>query len=112
MLLKGITVLSAVLALVRCLTIGLTAVPIYWHFVLNFLGYYGMLFLAAVVFLAVLCVRVDMSRPQETDNAFYRRVMYLYIEALMSLFLIRLHTEGLEKTPQRGPLPAGVQSPE
>lgn len=63
--------------------------------------YLGMLLLA-FLFLCILCARVDLRKPQEHDDPFYRKVMYVYIEALISLVLVRLHTKGLENTPKDG----------
>ncbi len=67
-----------------------------------FLGFFLALSLAALVFLWAVCKAVDLETPQETDSKFYRRVMYLYIEALMNLVLVRLKASGLEKTPKEG----------
>ena len=65
-------------------------------------GIYLGLMLLAFAFLCILCARVDIKKPQEHDSKFYRSVMYVYIEALISLVGVRLHTEGLEKTPREG----------
>ena len=64
----------------------------------SFLG----LFLLALVFLAIMCALVDIGKPQEHDDKFYRSVMYVYIEALMKLVMLRVRTQGLEKTPKEG----------
>ncbi len=59
--------------------------------------------LLALLFLILFCSRVDLDAPQsEEDDPLYRKVMYLYIRALMDLVLVRLRTEGLEKTPKEG----------
>lgn len=102
MLFKGITAVSVVAALLECLRIELTAMPMVLLFIGNFCGWFVVLTLAALVFLLVVCSLVDLEKEQEQDSKFYRAVMYLYIEALMNLMLIRLHTEGLEKTPKEG----------
>ncbi len=60
------------------------------------------LILLALGFLVWVCARVDLDIPQETDDPGYRRIMYVYIEALMNLVLVKLHTKGLEKTPKEG----------
>lgn len=102
MILKGITAISAVYAAVRCMCIQLTAMPLAVLFLLNFLCCFAVLFLTAVAFLFIACGFVDLDKPQEHDSKFYRAIMYPYIELLMNLMLIRLHTEGLEKTPEEG----------
>lgn len=75
------------------------------HFLLVpvlFAGCWLALFLAAFLFLCVICAVVDIRKPQEEDSRFYRSVMYVYIEALMNLVLVRLRTRGLENTPREG----------
>ena len=98
MLLNGITAISLVLAAVFHLWCG----PALWLTVLCFAGCWLVLALAALVFLWVICALVDLETPQEHDDKFYRAIMYVYIEALISLVLVRLHTRGLEKTPREG----------
>ena len=66
------------------------------------IGIYLGLTLAAFLFLLILCALVDLRKPQEHDSPFYRKAMYVYIEALISIVQVRLHTEGLEKTPKDG----------
>ena len=102
MLFKGITVVSAAAALLECLRIELTAMPMVLLFIGNFCGWFAVLTLAAFAFLLIVCALVDLKKEQEQDSKFYRAIMYVYIEALMNLMLIRLHTEGLEKTPKEG----------
>lgn len=102
MLLKGITLISAVLTLLKCLSIRLTAVPVIWLLVLHFLGYWAALVAAAVLFLVIVSYTVDLNREQENDSPFYRKVVALYVEALISLVGIRIHAEGLEQTPKEG----------
>lgn len=96
MLLKGITAISAVLAVL--LTIGKN----WWLLPLYFALCYSVLFLAALLFMYVILRFVDIDREQEQDSKFYRFFMYLYIDALKSLVLARVRTKGLEKTPKTG----------
>ena len=100
MLLGAIGVLSLIFAAVRCLTIGLTAVPMYMLFALNFVFYYLGLVVAAFVFLIVVSYVVDPEKEQEKDSPFYRWVIGLYVEVLIQLLRVRIHTEGLEKVPE------------
>ena len=98
MLFRIFACLSAVGA---ALAWAMGAVPL-WLVPVVFLGVFLGLVLLAVVFLVIICAFVDLDKPQETDSPFYRRVMYVFIEAIMNGALVRLHTEGLEKTPQQG----------
>ena len=96
MILKGIGILAVAAALLK--TIGDSV----WMLPLYFVEFYAVFFLAAVGFLIAVCALVDMDKPREKESKFYRTIMYPYVEFLMNLFLVRLKTEGLEKTPKDG----------
>lgn len=98
MLLKTI---AGVSALVSCVVYACMGWAL-WTLPLLFVGIYGLLFLLAVAFLWAICAVVDLDKPQEEDSPFYRRIMHLYIEALIQLVRVRLHTKGLENTPKEG----------
>ena len=95
MLLKSITLLSAVLAVLECQG-NLWMIPL--AFVGNFLG----LALLAFVFFVAVSYMVDQNKEQEEDDPFYRWVIAVYVEALIQLLQARVHTVGLEKTPRDG----------
>ena len=98
MLLKGIGVLSLILAAILYACLDLTL----WLAAVLFIGFYLAMMLIAFGFLWFLCKLVDLEKPQEHDSKFYRSIMHLYIEALISLVMVRLNTKGLEKTPKDG----------
>lgn len=98
MLLKGIALLALVLA---ALVFFVAGTPV-WSLPLLFLGFDLGLLLLSVLFLWICCATVDMSKPQEEDSRFFRCLMHPYIEALISIVGIRLHTQGLEKVPTDG----------
>ena len=98
MLLKGIFALSLMFDAVFYMTVQSSL----WLTILLFAVFYLILAGAAFAFLWFSCKAVDMGKPQEEDSPFYRAVMYLYIEALISLVGVRLHTKGLEKTLKEG----------
>ena len=98
MLLRTITGLSL---LVSCIIFACADWAI-WMLPLLFVGIYAGLLLLAVAFLWAICAVVNLDKPQEEDGPFYRRVMHLYIEALIQLVRVRLHTKGLENTPKEG----------
>lgn len=103
MIFGSITALSAVVAAVICTLKGDFGVPgILWRMAGSFAGCFLLLTLLAALFLALICLPVDLNKPQEKDSRFYRAVMYPYIEALMQLVMLDLHTSGLEKTPAQG----------
>lgn len=98
MLLKGIALLALILA---ALVFFVAGTPV-WSLPLLFLGFDLGLLLLSVLFLWICCATVDMRKPQEEDSRFFRRLMHPYIEALISIVGIRLHTQGLEKVPTDG----------
>ena len=98
MLLKGIALFSLLLSILICAVSGISWFWMLLMFVLLYLLGIGIAF----GFLWICCACVDMEKEQEEDSKFYRSIMYVYIEALISLVLIRLHTKGLEKTPREG----------
>lgn len=100
MLLKGITAASAVLAVLNCLSVKLTAVPMILLFLLHFVGCWLALAVLAVGFLVVVSYVVDLDKEQENDDPFYRKVIALYVEALIMLMRVRVKATGLEKTPK------------
>ena len=78
-----------------------TAVPVWGSLLIGF-GCWAALMSLAFGFLVLVCKAVDLNKEQENDSRFYRIVMDIYIEALISLVGVRLHTRGLEKTPKEG----------
>ncbi len=74
-----------------------------WYFVVAFVVTDVVLILLALLFLIIVCGRVDISKPQaERDDPFYRGVMNLYIEALIDLVLVDVNWVGVEKIPGKG----------
>ena len=103
MLLKIILLLSILISLGICfLTGSFAALGWLWVLPVSFLGAFLILLLAAFLFLYILCRRVDTSVPQDHDDPFYRKVTYLYCEAICTLLRMKVHTVGLEKTPTDG----------
>lgn len=96
MLLGGIGVISLVLTVLFALGGS------FWYPAAYFAVCYVALFALAVVFLVISCAVVDVSKPQLHDSKFYRAVMYLYIDALITLVRLRVQTSGLEKIPDSG----------
>lgn len=96
MIIKTCALLALILAVVSCLGGNFLWLPLYA------LGYFLAFFLVAVLFCVVACAFVDMDKPVKKESKFYRTILYPYVELLMNLFLIKLHTQGLEKLPTEG----------
>ena len=95
MLLSGILLASAALSVFSCL-------GCLWWLPLAFLGYFIGFTLLAVAFLGICCLLVDKQKPQEQNSRFYRGLTHLYLDFLVTLGRVRIHTKGLEKTPKEG----------
>lgn len=103
MIFGSIAVVSALAAVLVSFFCGnFTDFSFLWLMLGGFAGCFLVLTLIALVFLLIACALVDTGKPQEHDSKFYRTIMYPYIEALINLFLVDLHTEGLEKAPKEG----------
>ena len=98
MLLRTIAGLSLLLSGLACILSGFSL----WLLPVLYAGCFLALLLLAFAFLCILCACVDMDKPQEQDSPFYRAVMYVYIEALISLVRLKADVSGLEKTPKEG----------
>lgn len=103
MLLGGIAVLAVVIAVVICVCCGAFG-SLMWLWVLpvGFVGSVIVLAALAFGFFWAACAVVKLDVPQEKDSKFYRRMAYLYIDAILVLLQMRVHTVGLENTPKEG----------
>lgn len=103
MLITIALVLSLLIALgISFAAVGAPCLSWLWVLPLGFIGGFVLMVALAVLFLYLLCCRVDTSVPQEHDDPFYRKVTYLYAEAILPLLRMKVHTRGLEKTPKEG----------
>ena len=103
MLIGGIALLSALLsALLYLVNGGFESLNWLWLLPCGFVG--SFLGLAILVFLLLwfLCAIVDLNKPQEKDSPFYRWMVGLVTRAAMPILRMRVHTQGLEKTPKSG----------
>ena len=98
MLLRTIAAVSFALTAVLFLCCGLSV----WMIPVMLAGCFLALLLAAFLILCAFTAAVDLDKPQEEDSRLYRRVMNLYIEALIPLVGLKVETAGLEKTPKEG----------
>ncbi len=95
MLLRTIAGLSLLLAVVLFFWLD----GALWLLPVLFLGLYLLFLLAAFLVLWAFSAAVDTGKPQERDSKLYRRVVMLYIEALIPLVRLKIETAGLEKMP-------------
>lgn len=103
MLLSLLFGIPAVCAVLMCLFCGCFE-SLSWLWVLP-VGYIGsFLVVGAVIFLTVwlLAQAVDTNKPQEQDSKFYRFLISCIAEAAIPITSVKLHLQGLEKTPKAG----------
>lgn len=103
MLLGLIALLSATAAVVICVGSGaFSGLGWLWVLPVSFCGSYLALMLLAFLFLWLMCALVDQRKVPERDSKFYRGMTHLYVDALIRIAGVRIHTEGLENTPKDG----------
>ena len=96
MLLGGIGVLSLILAAVLTVGHAIWMLPVWFA-----VCYVGLLLLA-FLFLVLVSYGIPRDEKQEADSPFHRRIIAVYVEALIQLLGVRVKPSGLEKTPKDG----------
>lgn len=102
MLVGSVSVISALAAAAVCLCTGAQGLTWLWLLPASFLGCFAVLALLAFLFLWAVCAVVDTDVPQEHDSPFYRKVTYLYADAVCTILRMRIHKKGLENVPKEG----------
>ena len=103
MLIYLLIIVSAASAGIICLGTGaFLSIAWLWTLPVSFVG--CLLGLSLVLFLLVwfLSEIIDLNKPQEKDNPFYRWMIGVLASAAIVLLRMRVHTSGLEKTPKEG----------
>ena len=67
---------------------------------LSFVGGTLLSAIAAVLFLCVACGVVDMKVLPDKDSKFYRRMTYLYVDAMKTILRLKIVTKGFENVPK------------
>ena len=81
---------------------GFSGLGVVWILPLCLLGSAVGLIALAFLILWFLSAIVDMEKPQEKDNKFYRIVVSTAADLALWIVCARVHTKGLEKTPKDG----------
>jgi 1-acyl-sn-glycerol-3-phosphate acyltransferase len=103
MLIGIFVALSAAIALGLCFLTGTIAtLHVLWMLPVIFVVSLVLFALGTFAFLLIACKLVDLEKPQEEDDPFYRGMAYAIIDAVSTLAQMHVHTEGLEKTPESG----------
>ncbi len=101
MLFWGMTLISALVGIGGWLLsdTGLTGL---WLVPAAFAGSFLALLVAAFLFIWVVCLLIDQKKPQTHDSKFHRNLAYLYADLLITIGRVRVHTTGMEQTPETG----------
>ena len=103
MLIGIVSALSAAAAAGICLlTDAFCSLSWLWLLPVSFVGSFLTLGFLYFLFLWFLCAIVDMKRPQEEDNRFYRFITTITARAATTILLMKVHTRGMEKLPKDG----------
>jgi 1-acyl-sn-glycerol-3-phosphate acyltransferase len=71
-------------------------------YVLGFVGGFVVLAALAFGFFWLMCNIIDLNKPQEKDSRFYRRLIHLYVDAVIAIARVQIKTQGMEKLPKDG----------
>jgi 1-acyl-sn-glycerol-3-phosphate acyltransferase len=98
MLLGILTVLSSLLAALICVGVGGGIMA----YILGFAGSFLVLTALAFGFFYVMCQIIDQNKPQEEDSRFYRRLIHLYVDAILTVARVKIITKGMDQLPRSG----------
>lgn len=103
MLLSFLFAVPALCSVLICLGCGcFQSLDWLWVLPVSYIG--SLAVLAALIFLTVylLAQAVDPTKPQEKDSKLYRFVINCITEAAIPILSVKMHVQGLEKTPKDG----------
>ena len=103
MLLGFLFSVPAVCALLICLcTEAFQSLAWLWALPVSYLGCFLVTGLLIFLFVIICEHAVDTNKPQEKDSKFYRFLVNCIAEAAIPILSVKMHTQGLEKTPKQG----------
>lgn len=103
MLLKLFAALSALAAaLTGYFSDAFESLAWLWVLPVTFAGCFVGLLILAFLTLWAISAAVKTDVPQEKDDPFYRRLIEVYIEAILGVLRMKVQPRGLEKTPENG----------
>lgn len=103
MLLAILSFLSATVTAVVCSVTGSFYNHTWlWLLPVTYLGSFLLFVVLAFLFLLLVCKSIDPNKPYDQDSPWFRRMVLWYIDAILTILPIKLHTRGLEKMPKDG----------
>ena len=103
MLLGIVLLLSVVFSGLTCFWTGaFSNLSWLWVFPVGFVGYVLGLVVLICLLMLVASWTIDLTKPQEEDDPYYRWFIEKLIESLIPLVFVKLHVTGMEKLPKDG----------
>lgn len=95
--------LALVLAVLICLSVGaFGGLSWLWILPLSTVGIYIAILGLTLLTVWLICLPVDQSKPQEKDDPFFRKLADFIVDALVSICMVTIDAEGLDKIPAEG----------
>lgn len=103
MLLSFLLIASAACGVLICLGCGcFQSLAWLWALPLSYIGSFLTLVVLTFLTVWVMAQVVDTEKPQEKDSKLYRFMINCIAEAAIPVLSMRMHVQGLEKTPKDG----------
>ena len=103
MLLGIVLLLSVVFSGLTCFWTGaFSNLSWLWVLPVGFVGYVLGLVVLICLLMLVASWTIDLTKPQEEDDPYYRWFIEKLIESLIPLVFVKLHVTGMEKLPKDG----------
>ena len=103
MLLLILSVLSLLAAAgIGCMTDAFCGFNWIWVLPVSFLGSFLVLTAAAFGILVLICSFIDEDKVRDEDSPWFRKMILMYIRAVLTVLPVKFTTQGLEKTPADG----------
>lgn len=103
MLISMIVALSLAAAVGLCAGTGaFDTLDFLWQLPVGFAGAFLLLVILACLVLLVICAFIDPEKPRDKDTPWFRKLILMYVHAILTILPVKIRTEGLEKIPQDG----------
>ena len=73
-----------------------------WLLPVSYVGSFLALLLLLFGLLLVICAFIDPNKPREKDSKWFRKLVIWYIDLILTVLPVKVHTHGMEKLPEDG----------
>ena len=74
----------------------------YWLLSVSYIGAFLLLAALAFVFFLIVCAFIDPDKQRDKDCPWFRKMVLRYIDAVLTVLPVRVHTEGMDKMLKEG----------